>query len=230
MSTVTLRGVQPLDAVPATPQPLLDDESRTWVRDLRDGAPGRDAALERLHALLLRAARFEVSRRRATLPHLRGNELDDIALEAADDALMSILRRLDDFRGRSRFSTWAYKFALLEAAVKLRKRAWQGREIPLEPDTWNLLRSASPAPDTEAEVGELLHEIQQAIAEELTPHQRRVLLALAVDGVPIDVLAERLGSNRNALYKTLHDVRVRLRAELTRTGYLTGPDLEEVTP
>jgi RNA polymerase sigma-70 factor (ECF subfamily) len=219
MSTVTLRDVQPLDAVPAAPQLLLDDESRAWVRDLRDGAPGRDAAVERLHALLLRGARFEVSRRRATLPHLRGDELDDIALEAADDALMSVLRRLDDFRGRSRFSTWAYKFALFEAAVKLRKRAWQRREIPLEPDTWNLFRSAYPAPDTEAEVGELLHEIQQAIADELTPHQRRVLLALAVDGVPIDVLAERLGSTRGALYKTLHDARRKLRAALDERGF-----------
>ena len=98
------------------------------------GRRTREAAIARLHALLLRAARFEVARRRPTLPHLRGNELDDIANEAADDALMSVLRRLDDFRGASRFTTWAYKFALLEAAVKLRKRAWQGREVPLEPE------------------------------------------------------------------------------------------------
>jgi RNA polymerase sigma-70 factor (ECF subfamily) len=218
MSTVTLRGVQPLDAAPRTPPPLLDDESRAWVRDLRPDAPGREAAVERLHGLLLRGARFEVARRRVTLPHLRGDELDDIALEAADDALMSVLRRLEDFQGRSRFTTWAYKFALLEAAVKLRKRAWQGREIPLEPESWSLFRSASPAPESEAEVSELLHEIQQAIADELTPHQRRVLLALAIDGVPIDVLAERLGSTRGALYKTLHDARRKLRAYLDERG------------
>jgi RNA polymerase sigma-70 factor, ECF subfamily len=227
MSTVTLRGVQPLDAIPAAPETLLDDESRAWVRDLRDGASGRDGAIERLHALLLRAARSEVSRRRGSLPHLRGNELDDIALEAADDALVSVLRRLEDFRGRSRFSTWAYKFALLEAAVKLRKRAWQGREIPLEPEAWNLFRSASPAPDTEAEVGELLREIQQAIADELTPHQRRVLLALAVDGVPIDVLADRLCSTRGALYKTLHDARRKLRTCLDERGFALAHHLEE---
>ena len=94
--------------------------------------PSRDEAIERLHALLLRGARFEVGRRQASLPHLRGGELDDIALEAADDALMSVLRRLDDFRGLSRFTTWAYKFALYEAAVKLRRRAWQEREVPME--------------------------------------------------------------------------------------------------
>ncbi len=227
MTTVTFGGVQPLDAVPATPKQRLDDESRAWVRDLGDGAPGRDEAVERLHALLLRGARFEVARRRATLPHLRGNELDDIALEAADDALMSVLRRLGDFQGRSRFTTWAYKFALLEAAVKLRKRAWQGREIPLEPETWNLFRSASPAPEAEAEVSELLRVVEQAIANELTPHQRRVLLALAVDGVPIDVLADRLGSTRGALYKTLHDARRKLRADLDERGFALEHGSEE---
>jgi RNA polymerase sigma-70 factor (ECF subfamily) len=119
----------------------VDEESRAWLRDLRASGSVRDAAVARLHALLLRAARFEVARRRPTLPHLRGNELDDIALEAADDALMSVLARLDDFRGASRFTTWVYKFALLEAAVKLRKRAWQGREVPLEPETWACSRA-----------------------------------------------------------------------------------------
>ncbi len=107
---------------------------------------GRDEAVARLHELLLRAARFEVARRRPTLPHLRGGELDDIAVEAADDALMSVLRRLDDFRGASRFTTWAYKFALLEAAVKLRKRAWQGREIPLEPESWDQFSTPASGP------------------------------------------------------------------------------------
>ena len=95
----------------------LDLESRTWLAELRAVGEAHDTAVARLHALLLSAARFEVARRRPALPHLRGNELDEIALEAADDALVSVLRRLDDFRGASRFTTWAYKFALLEAAV-----------------------------------------------------------------------------------------------------------------
>ncbi len=119
-----------------------DQDSSEWLRGLRAEGEEREAAVARLHALLLRAARFEVARRRPTLPRLRGNELDDIALEAADDALMSVLARLDGFRGASRFTTWAYKFALLEAAVKLRKRAWQGREVPLEPESWSLFASA----------------------------------------------------------------------------------------
>jgi RNA polymerase sigma-70 factor (ECF subfamily) len=207
--------------------PTLDDESRTWLRELRAGGETQDAAVARLHALLLRAARFEVGRRRPTLPHLRGDELDDIATEAADDALMSVLARLDDFRGLSRFTTWVYKFALLEAAVKLRKRAWQGREVPLEPESWSVFASAGLEPHAEAEQSELLSTLQTAIDDVLTPHQRRVLVAIALNGVPIDVLAERLETTRGALYKTLHDARQKLRKHLTERGLALDEWLEE---
>ena len=195
-----------------------DAESREWLRCLRADGDVRHEALARLHALLLRVARYEVARRRATLPHLRGNDLDDIAYEAADDALMSVLARLDDFRGMSRFTTWVYKFALLEVAVKLRRRAWQGREVPIEPEAWTQFASLGLEPAEEMEQRELLTALQQAVAETLTPHQRRVLVALALNGVPIDVLAERLHTTRGALYKTLHDARRKLRRHLTETG------------
>ena len=204
-------------ALTRAPRPL-DVESRDWLRALRGTGAGREEAVARLHALLLRAARFEVARRRPTLPHLRGNELDEIALEAADDALMSVLARLDDFRGASRFTTWVYKFALLEAAVKLRRRAWQGREVPLEPETWSLFSSTGLEPGEQAEQSELLATLQRAIEQVLTPHQRRVLVALAVNGVPIDVLAERFNTTRGALYKTLHDARRKLRKHLEDSG------------
>ena len=148
------------------------------------------------------------------MAHLRGNELDEIALEAADDALMSVLARLDDFRGASRFTTWVFKFALLEAAVKLRRRAWQGREVPLEPETWSSFASATLEPGEQTEQAELLTSVQRAIDDVLTAHQRRVLVAVALNGVPIDVLAERLNTSRGALYKTLHDARRKLRAHL----------------
>jgi RNA polymerase sigma-70 factor, ECF subfamily len=202
-------------AVAASP---LDPESQRWLRELRGGGETQTAAVASLHALLLRAARFEVARRRATLPHLRGDDLDDIALEAADDALVSVLARLDDFRGASRFTTWVYKFALLEAAVKLRRRAWQGREIPLEPETWSLFATEHATPGEEAERNELLAAVQEGIATALTPYQRRVLVALALNGVPIDVLADRLGKSRGALYKTLHDARQKLRGHLAASG------------
>src|SRR5215218_7202490 len=197
----------------------LDAESREWLRSLRSGGATQDDAVARLHALLLRAARFEVARRRPTLPHFRGGDLDDIALEAADDALVSVLARLDDFRGASRFTTWVYKFALLEAAVKVRKRAWQGREVPLEPESWTVLSATGLGPDDEVEQTELVQALQDAIAELLTPHQRRVLVALALNGVPIDVLAEHLDTTRGALYKTLHDARRKLRKHLEERGF-----------
>ena len=217
----------PFAAGDATATAPLDGASRQWLARLRSEGADRDEAVARLHALLLRAARFEVARRRPTLPHLRGNDLDDIAMQAADDALMSVLARLDDFRGLSRFTTWAYKFALLEAAVKLRKRAWQGRELPVEPETWSLFSSAGVEPDIEVEQGELLATLQTAIKDVLTPHQRRVLVALALNGVPIDVLADRLNTTRGALYKTLHDARRKLRAHLGERGLGLENWLEE---
>jgi RNA polymerase sigma-70 factor, ECF subfamily len=206
---------------------LLDPDSREWLADLRGEGSVRDDAVARLHALLLRAALFEVARRRPVLPHLRGNDLEDIAYQAADDALVSVLARLDDFRGESRFTTWAYKFALLEAAVKLRRRAWQGREVPLEPESWALIGSSGISPDEEAEQSELLRAIQDAIDTVLTPHQRTVLVALALNGVPIDVLAERLTTTRGALYKTLHDARQKLRRHLTDAGLALEGWIEE---
>jgi RNA polymerase sigma-70 factor (ECF subfamily) len=227
LNTASVRIVESVLPLPAPP-PALDPESQEWLRSLcaEDDATRQDA-IARLHALLLRAARFEVARRRSGLPHLRGGELDDIATEAADDALMSVLRRLDDFRGASRFTTWVYKFALLEAAVKLRKRAWQGREIPLEPEGWSPFASSGLEPDAEAEQGELLAIVRSAIAEVLTPHQRHVLVSLALNGVPIDVLADRLGTNRGALYKTLHDARRKLRRHLDERGLALDERLEE---
>ena len=228
MSAAAAHIVDPV-ASRLTLAPTLDDESREWLRSLQADGAVRDEAVARLHELLLRAARFEVARRRPTMPHLRGNDLDDIANEAADDALVSVLRRLDDFRGASRFTTWAYKFALLEAAVKLRKRAWQGREVPLEPESWGLFTSAGLEPGAAAEQSELLTTLQQAIKEVLTDHQRRVLVALALNGVPIDVLAERLETTRGALYKTLHDARRKLRKHLESCGLQPDSLLEETT-
>jgi RNA polymerase sigma-70 factor, ECF subfamily len=196
----------------------VDAESRGWIEALQDDGPRRERAIADLHELLLRAARFEVGRRRATLPHLRGGDLDDLAHQSADDALVAVLRKLGDYRGDSRFTTWVYKFALLEAAVKMRRRAWQGREIPLEPEGWERLGTMADSPQAGAERSELLEELRTAIVEKLTPRQREVLVAIALNDVPIDVLAERLETTRGALYKTLHDARQKLRRHLAERG------------
>ena len=190
-----------------------------WHRDLdAEGIRGEEA-VARLHGLLLRAARFEVFRRQGSLPQLSAVELDELAQDAADDAVVSVLRRLGDFRGESSFRTWAYKFALLEASVKMRRRAWRDREVMLEPEHWESLAHAGPGPDDDAESAALLEAVRDGIRSALTPRQRQVLVAVVLEGVPIDVLAERLGSNRNALYKMLHDARRRLRDYVAAAGF-----------
>jgi RNA polymerase sigma-70 factor (ECF subfamily) len=200
------------------PAPGLDPDSREWLAALRAEGARRDAAIARLHGLLLRAARFEVARRRVSLPHLRGGSFDDLATQSADDALVAVLAKLDDFRGASRFTTWAYKFALLEAAVRLRRLSWQDREVPLDAPAWDAFAGASASPHHGAETRELLSALRTAIEEQLTHHQREVLVAITLTGVPIDVLAERLSTTRGALYKTLHDARQKLRACLADQG------------
>ncbi|MBW3609870.1 MAG: sigma-70 family RNA polymerase sigma factor [Actinobacteria bacterium] len=223
-AAATVRGVAskraPVD-VAATPTPptSLDADSRRWLEELSAVGPTREAAVGRLHELLLRAARFEVSRRRHGLAYLRGGDHDDLAQQAADDALVAVLGKLGQFRGDSRFTTWAYKFALYEAAVKLRRRAWQGRELPVEPEAWTNLGSRGLAPDEQVAESELLTALGAAIDEHLSAHQREVLVAITLNGVPIDVLAERLNTTRGALYKTLHDARKKLRAALAADGF-----------
>jgi RNA polymerase sigma-70 factor (ECF subfamily) len=192
---------------------------RNWVDALRADGAERDDALADLHDLLLRAARFEIGRRRAALAHVRGEELDDLAMQAADDAMVAVLAKLDTFRGASRFTTWAYKFALLEAGVRVRRRAWQGREVVLEPESWPSFEDAGAYVERGLESAELLRELQRAVREALTAHQREVFTALALYEVPIDVLSERMGTTRGALYKTLHDARRRLRSELAAAGW-----------
>ncbi|MEA2392264.1 MAG: hypothetical protein QOJ82_155 [Solirubrobacteraceae bacterium] len=224
-------SVAPPVRAPATPSPppTLDDDSSEWLRALRTTGHDREAAIARLHELLLRAARFEVRRRSAAAVARTGwAELDDLAQHSADDALVAVLAKLDGYRGDSRFTTWAYKFALLEASVKMRRRAWQDREIPLDPESWATLAARDSGPDEDAEMGELLRAVRGAIAGELTPHQRSVLVAVTLDGVPIDVLAERLGTTRGALYKTLHDARRKLRHSLAAQGL--RPDRLEPPP
>jgi RNA polymerase sigma-70 factor, ECF subfamily len=179
-----------------------------WLNALHGPPAVREPALAELHALLLRAARFELGRRRTMLAGVSAAEIDDLAAQAADDAMVALLGKLHTFRGASRFTTWAYKFALLEAGVKARRRAWRDREVPLE----ETVTDRGPSAQEVLEDAETLRAVRDAMHTTLTKHQREVFVALALNGVPIDVLAERLDTTRGALYKTLHDARRKLRA------------------
>jgi RNA polymerase sigma-70 factor, ECF subfamily len=209
-------------AVTAQVSPPQTDD---WVTRLRDGQD-RDEAIRELHELMLRAARHQIARMG------EGGDLgwarrEEIVHAAADEATSAVLSRLARFEGRSRFTTWAYKFAILQTAVEVRRSAWRWRETDLtalgEP------ASAATGPEAHAESSDLTRAVGEAIDRVLTEHQRHVAVALLIEGVPIDVLADRLGSNRNALYKTLHDARVRLRRDLTIRGYLDVTPPKEAT-
>ena len=184
--------------------------------------PGAPLALERLHDLLLRAAHSEANRRRHLYPEIGGAELEDVCRQAADDAVVAVTAKLDGYRGASRFTTWAYGFAVFEISVKLRRHAWRGRTIPTADDdaTWNRLATGGSTAQARIESTDLLDALRRAVAEELSPRQRDVFVAVALNEVEIDAVAERLQSTRGAVYKVLHDARRKLRLRLEREGHL----------
>jgi RNA polymerase sigma-70 factor (ECF subfamily) len=192
-----------------------------WTAALAFPGPERDEAVRRLHALMVRAARHQVRRMRALLSDRGDDFCDELAQSAADEALTTLLSKLHTFEGRSRFTTWAYKFALLQAATEVRRHAWAGREVSL--DDADLWCDPGPEPAAQAEAADLVRAVHTAMQEALTPYQRKIAVALLVDEVPIDVLAERLGTTRGALYKALHQARGRLRARLRSDGFLDVP-------
>jgi RNA polymerase sigma-70 factor (ECF subfamily) len=213
-------------AVVPTPR-RLDTESAEWIANLSADAPRiREAALARLHSLLLRAAGAEAARRAGSLG-LAGPELDDLIQQAADDALLAIGAKLGEFRGDSRFTTWAYKFVVFEVAGKLTRHTWR-RTAPshLEED-WGLLPDRFGfGPADVAEFGELLTLVRTAVDEDLTPRQRRIFMAIVLQGVPLDVLVEELQSSRNAIYKSLFDARRKIRSRLVANGYMDEKDVK----
>jgi RNA polymerase sigma-70 factor, ECF subfamily len=197
-----------------------DVESAEWLRALSATGPRREAALARLHGLLVRVARGEVARRG---PRLRvcGPELDDLAYQAAADALLAITRKLGQFRGESRFTTWACKFVILEVSAKIGRHFWRHPAVPLDAEDWDRLPGRFGFdPAQEAEWRDLVAAVRRAVDDELTPRQRQVFVAIVLNDVPLDALAIELASNRNAIYKMLFDARRKLRATLAAKGYL----------
>jgi RNA polymerase sigma-70 factor (ECF subfamily) len=198
----------------------LDAESVDWLRALAGTGPQREEALARLHALLLRIARGEVARRGPRL-QLTGPELDDLAYQAAADALMAITCKIGQFRGESRFTTWAYKFVIFEVSAKIGRHFWRHPSVPLDAEGWERLPDRFGFdPAREAEWRDLLAALRRAVDQELTARQRRVFVAIVLDNVPLDALVIELASNRNAIYKTLFDARRKLRAALAANGYI----------
>jgi RNA polymerase sigma-70 factor (ECF subfamily) len=202
----------------------LDPDSERWIEQLRPGHPRREKALARLHEALLRAAFHELSRRRGQLGSVTGPEFEDLAQQAADDAMMNVLAKLSEFRGLSRFTTWAYKFVVFEVSSKVARHAWRRHPPSREELVFERLPdSLAPGPSVRLEQREQLEALSAAIGQ-LTARQREVFVAIALNDVPIDVLALQLKTNRNAIYKNLFDARRNLRTSLMAAGH---PVLEE---
>jgi RNA polymerase sigma-70 factor, ECF subfamily len=196
-----------------------DRESELWVERLRPGHPRRNQTVATLHDVLLRIASHELSRRRGGLESISGPEFDDLAQQAADDALVNILRKLDEFRGHSRFTTWAYKFVIFEVSGKVARHAWRRHPPGREALTLERLPDAlARGPGDRLEQQEQLSALSAAIGE-LPERQHQVFIAIALNEVPIDVLALELGTSRNAIYKNLFDARRNLRAKLADAGH-----------
>jgi RNA polymerase sigma-70 factor (ECF subfamily) len=203
-------------------QAALDADSRQWVEQLRVGHPRHHETVARLHDVLHRVAVYELLRRRRQLRWIRGPEFDDLAQQAADDALVNVLDRLDEFRGLSRFTTWAYSFVMFEVSAKVARHAWRRQPPAVEQLEWDQLQDPMALlPEERLEQRARLKALSRAIAE-LTERQREVFVAVALNDVPIDFVAVKLGSNRNAVYKNLFDARRRLRASMVAAGHPVG--------
>lgn len=204
----------------AVDDPEIDRENRRWVRELAAAGHRREQACSELYPLLLRVAKSE-ARRRAPLLRLDGPELEDIAHQSAADALMSITDRLDRFRGEARFTTWASKFVIFNVATKMNRHFWQRHEVPYEQEDWSRIASRFDlSPEDEAEVNDFTAAVSSAVESTLSERQRLVFVAIVLNGMPMDVLADELGSTHNALYKVLFDARKKLRVALVAGGYL----------
>ena len=213
---------------PAASAARTDAETAEWVRVLAGAGPERDAALVRLHAMLVRIARAEVARRGPRL-RISGPELDDLAYQAAADALLAITGKIGQFRGESRFTTWACKFVIFEVSSKCGRHFWRRPAVSLDAEDWDRLPGRFGfEPAAEAEWRDLLAALRSAVDTELTPRQRQVFVAIVLNEVPLDALVIELSSSRNAIYKMLFDARRKLRAALTTSGHL-GYDLPRRT-
>jgi RNA polymerase sigma-70 factor, ECF subfamily len=184
--------------IPVAASRRLDAESAEWLRVLADTGPQREAALARLHGMLVRIAQAEVRRRGPRL-RISGPELEDLAYQAAADALMAITGKLGQFRGESRFTTWAYKFVIFEVSAKVGRHFWRHPNVPLDAGDWDRLPGLFGfEPAREAEWRDLLAALRRAVDAELTPRQREVFVAIVLNDVPLDALVVKLGSTRNA--------------------------------
>ncbi len=199
---------------------MPERDNQTWIQDLRTPGADREAALEDLHATLLRLLP------RALTRWLSSGDpaLETLVEDVAQDTLLRVLDKLDTFEGRSQFTTWVYKIAVRIALTELRRERW--KDVSLDEMTESaggdmepgFVSSPDPGPEAASEQRDTLQHLQRILSEELTDKQRQALMAVGVQGMPLEEVAQRMGTNRNALYKLMHDARLRLKRRLEQEG------------
>lgn len=198
----------------------MADEDVDWVEGLTATGPERERTVARLYLSLLAPARAEAGRLGRTLA-VRGPEIDDIACQATGDAVVSILRKLPEFRGEARFTTWAYRFVLNEVATKVNRHFWRRSAISLDATEWcEVPATRDFQPEIVVEYRDMLAAVTRAVITTLTEKQRTALLATALDGTSPAALGRQRGADRNAVYKMVFDARRKLRSVLVVEGYI----------
>ncbi len=209
---------------------MAERTNEEWLSELRDVSPKQEQAINELQKRLKRSIFYYLSRERSDLSGLATQEIDQMAQDMGQDAVLRVLDNIDTFRGESRFTTWATKIAIRMAISDLRRAHYKdysleditiGGEMlpnlsPVQPAPTQGTRP--PNPESATERDDVMEKINRAIDEALTERQRQALVAVAIDGVPLDVVVEKLGTNRNALYKLLHDARRKLKGHLEAQG------------
>lgn len=205
--------------------------NQEWLQDLNAGGSRQEAAIADLRDLLLRAALYFFSRNPGDLQRLDRDEIVQRAEDCAQDALIAVLDHLPDFRGDSKFTTWAYKFAINKAMMAARRERWKGVSLDELSSSneghaleWLMQdKSEGTTPEQSAMQGEIQAILLDMIENDLTERQRRVLVMMVFKEVPLDEVVRHLGTNRNAVYKLLHDTRRKLKSGLQARGF----DVEE---
>lgn len=197
-----------------------DRTNKQWVADLSKAGEAQETALSDLRAIILRGLPYALSK----YMNPSDPQLESLSEEVAQDTLLRVLDSLNTFEGRSKFTTWVHKIAVRIALTELRRKRW--RDVSLDELTerapgegpLGLLEAHEAGPEVVAEQSDMIEQLQRVISEELTEKQREALIATRIRGMPIEEVAQRMGTNRNALYKLLHDARQRLKSRLEEEG------------
>ena len=209
---------------------MLKRSNEEWITDLRVEGAQRESALADLRQIILTGLPYALNKWLPT----GDPRFDPLADEVAQDTLLRVMERLDTFEGRSQFTTWVHKIAVRVALTELRRKRWEnvsldelveGEEIP--PMAGLLIDHQASTPEDLVEGADLMQRVQRIVAEELTDRQRQAMMAVAIQGMPLEEVARRMGTNRNALYKLIHDTRLRLKRRLAQEG-LTPEDILSV--